>query len=62
MRRTVMLLTAVVFMVLLMAANASIAFADPPEQWGKQCHEKNEKIGIKDDQNCGFHWSPENRY
>jgi hypothetical protein len=56
-----MVLTAVVFMVLLTAASASIAFADPPEKWGHKCHEKNEKIGIKDDQNCGFHYSPDNR-
>ena len=61
MRRTAMLLTAVVFMLLLTAASASIAFADPPEKWGHKCHEKNEKIGIKDDQNCGFHYSPDNR-
>jgi hypothetical protein len=61
MRRTVMLLTAVVFMVLLTAASASIAFAVPPEKWGHECHEKNEKIGIKGDENCGFHYSPDNR-
>jgi hypothetical protein len=61
MRRTAMILAAIVFMALLTAANASIAFAVPPEQWGKQCHEKNESIGIKGDKNCGFHWSPENR-
>jgi hypothetical protein len=56
-----MILAAIVFMALLTAANASIAFAVPPEQWGKQCHDKNESIGIKGDKNCGHHWSPENR-
>ena len=62
MRRTAMLLTTIMVMVLLTAASVSIAFADPPEKWGHECHEKNEKIGIKGDENCGFHWSPENRY
>jgi hypothetical protein len=61
MRRAAMILAAIVFMALLTAVNASIAFADPPEQWGKQCHDKNESIGIKGDQNCGFHNSPGNR-
>ena len=61
MRRTVMLLAAVLLMMLLTAANASVAFADPPEKWGNKCHEKNEKIGIAGDENCGFHYSPENR-
>ncbi len=61
MRRTVMLVTAIVFMVLLTTASASIAFADPPEKWGHKCHDEKEKIGVKGDENCGFHWSPENR-
>ena len=56
-----MLLTAVVFMVLLTATSVSIAFADPQEKWGHKCHEENEKIGIKGDENCCFHWSAENR-
>jgi hypothetical protein len=56
-----MVLSAVVFMVLLMAASASLAFADPPEKWGHKCHEENEKIGINDDGNCGFHYSKVNR-
>ena len=61
MRRTAMVLAAAVFMVLLTATSVSIALADPPEKWGHKCHEKNEKIGIKGDENCGFHYSPDNR-
>jgi hypothetical protein len=56
-----MVLAAAVFMVVLTATSVSIAFADPPEKWGHECHEKNDKVGIKGDENCGFHYSPGNR-
>jgi hypothetical protein len=62
MRRTAMILAAAaVFMVLLTSTSVSVAFAVPPEKWGHKCHEENEKIGIKGDENCGFHYSPDNR-
>ncbi len=55
MRRIIKLLVAAVLMAVLMAVGAAPAFAVPPEKWGHQCHEENEKIGVKDDQNCGEH-------
>ena len=61
MRRTAMVLAAAVFMVLLTATSVSIAFAAPSKKRGHKCHEENEKIGIKGDENCGFHYSPDNR-
>ena len=60
-------LVAAALMAVLVATNAATAFADPPEKWGHECGgEKHsgpgpEKNGVKDDDNCGFHYSPDNR-
>ena len=54
-------------MAILVVAGAAPAFAEPPEKWGQQCGgEKHsepgqEKNGVKGDNNCGFHYSPDNR-
>ena len=61
MRRTAMVLAAAVFMVLLTATSVSIAFAASSKKRGHKCLEKNEQSGIKGDENCGFHYSPDNR-
>jgi hypothetical protein len=67
MRRITRVLAAAALMVVLMLTSAAPAFADPPEKWGQECGgEKHsgpgpEKNGVKDDNNCGFHYSPDNR-
>jgi hypothetical protein len=61
------LATATLMALLLVATGATPAFADPPEKWGQECGgEKHsepgqEKNGVKGDDNCGFHYSPDNR-
>ncbi len=67
MRRTIKVLLTTALMAVFAATNAVPAFAEPPEKWGHECGgEKHsgpgpEKNGVKDDDNCGFHYSPENR-
>ena len=67
MRRILLILVAASLMAVLVATSAAPAFAVPPEQWGQECGgEKHsepgqEKNGVKGDNNCGFHYSPENR-
>jgi hypothetical protein len=66
-RRILLILVAASLMAVLVATGAAPAFAEPPEKWGQQCGgEKHsepgqEKNGVKGDNNCGFHYSPENR-
>jgi Spy/CpxP family protein refolding chaperone len=66
-RRILLILAAAALMAMLVATSAAPAFADPPEKWGHQCGGEQhsgpgpEKNGIKGDNNCGFHYSPENR-
>ena len=67
MRRILLILVAASLMAVLVATSAAPAFAEPPEQWGHECGgEKHsepgqEKNGVKGDNNCGFHYSPDNR-
>jgi hypothetical protein len=66
-RRILLILVAASLMAVLVATSAAPAFAEPPEQWGHECGgEKHsepgqEKNGVKGDNNCGFHYSPDNR-
>ncbi len=55
MRRIIKVLAAAVLLVALMVGSAAPAFAVPPEQWGRQCHEPGETIGEHNDDNCGEH-------
>ena len=68
MKRILQILAAATLMaILVVTAGAGPAFAEPPEQWGHECggekHSKpgQEKNGVKGDDNCGFHYSPDNR-
>ena len=58
MRRILKVLSAAALMVVLLATNATPAFAVPPERWGHECggwkNVKTDKSGIPRDGSCGF--------
>ena len=56
MKRVFLMLTTAALMVALLATTAALAFAVPPEQYGKLSQEKNVDFGCPAYPDPGYHW------